>query len=421
MVNSRFKAISISYKKAPVEIREIIALDEAIVKEILSEISDIVSIDELLILSTCNRTEVYYSSKEACADSLISFIGRKKGIEDIAAYKQYFEFFDSNSTAIEHLFRVSMGLEAQVIGDMQISNQIKRAYQWTADASLAGPFLHRLLHSIFYSSKRVAQETGFRDGGASVSYVTSELLQLLAENIVDPKILIIGLGEIGEDVCRHLSGTTLDVSVTNRTAAKSKAIALECGLKTIDFESSHSAIETSDIVVCAISNDEPFIKKEHLNNQASGIKFLVDLSIPRSIDPTINELPGMEVYNIDDIQAKASATLNKRLAAVPAVETIISESIEEFKDWSEEIVVSPTINKLKNALEKIRKQELNRHLKNATKSEQAFAEKLTRSITQKIIKLPVLQLKAACKRGDAETLIDVLNDLFDLEKQKESK
>ena len=129
----------------------------------------------------------------------------------------------------------------------------------------------------------------------------------------------------------------------------------------------------------------------------------------------------MEVYNIDDIQAKASATLNKRLASVPAVESIISESIEEFKDWSEEIVVSPTIKKLKNALEEIRKQELNRHLKNATKSEAVFAEKLTKSMTQKILKLPVLQLKAACKRGEAETLIDVLNDLFDLENQNQPK
>jgi glutamyl-tRNA reductase len=421
MVSSTFKAISISYKKAPVEIREIIALDETIVKEILTEISDIISVEELLILSTCNRTEIYYSSKEDCADSLISFIGRKKGIKNIAAYKEYFEFFDSNSVTIEHLFRVSMGLEAQVIGDMQISNQIKRAYQWTADADLAGPFLHRLLHSIFYSSKRVAQETGFRDGGASVSYVTSELIQVLAENIIDPKILIIGLGEIGEDVCRHLSGTNLDVSVTNRTASKAELIALECGLKTIDFEMAHASIENTDIVVCAISNDEPFIKKEHLNDQSGGIKFLVDLSIPRSIEPTIGNLPGIEVYNIDDIQAKTSATLNKRLAAVPAVETIISESIEEFKSWSDEIVVSPTINKLKNALEEIRKQELKRHLKNATKSEEAFAEKLTKSITQKIIKLPVLQLKAACKRGEAETLIDVLNGLFDLEKQKQSK
>lgn len=421
MTGSIFKTISISYKNAPLEIREIIALDESIVKEILSEITDIVSVDELLILSTCNRTEVYYSSKEECGEALISFIGNKKGIKDMAAYKHYFKFLNSNEASVEHLFRVSMGLEAQVIGDMQISNQLKRAYQWTADANLAGPYLHRLLHSIFYSSKRVAQETGFRDGGASVSYVTSELIQVLAENIIDPKILIIGLGEIGEDLCRHLSTTALDVSVTNRTASKSKAIAVECGLKTIDFVSTASAIEKSDIVVCAISNNEPFIKKEQIANQAVGIKFLVDLSIPRSIEASIDDLPGMHVYNIDDIHAKTSATLNKRLAAVPDVESIISDSIQEFKDWSEEIVVSPTINKLKNALEEIRQQELHRHLKNASKSEEALAEKLTKSITQKIIKLPVLQLKAACKRGEAETLIDVLNDLFDLEKQKQSK
>ena len=420
MADSKFKAISISYKKAPVEIREIIALDESVVKEILRDLPDVIAINELLILSTCNRTEIYYSSNEDCTDALISFIGIKKGISDMTAYKQYFEIFDSENQVVEHLFRVSLGLEAQVIGDMQISNQVKRAYQWTADANLAGPFLHRLLHAIFYSSKRVAQETSFRDGAASVSYVTSELIQRLAESIINPKILILGLGEIGEDVCRHLSESNLDVSVSNRTASKAEAIGLECGLSVIDFDKAHTAIKASDIVVCAISNDEPFIKTDHLSDN-KGIKYLIDLSIPRSIESTIGTIPGIELYNIDDIQAKASSTLDKRMAAIPSVEVIIAEAILEFNEWAEEMVVSPTINKLKAALEEIRKHELRRHLKNATSAELVFAEKLTKSITQKILKLPVLQLKAACKRGEAETLIDVLNNIFDLEKQDQQK
>jgi len=415
-----FKALSISYKQAPVEIREIIALDEYIINEILSEIGDVIALDELLILSTCNRTEVYFSSEEDCTDSLISFIGSKKGISEIATYKQYFEILDSDK-AIEHLFRVSLGLEAQVIGDMQISNQIKRAYQLTADANLAGPFLHRLLHSIFYSSKRVAQETSFRDGAASVSYVTSELIQMLATSIVDAKVLIMGLGEIGEDVCRHLSESDLDVTISNRTTEKAIAIGMECGLKTIDFNLSHSAIENADIVICTISNSEPTIKATHLASHKNGIKYLIDLSIPRSIESNVNEILGIELYNIDDIQAKTSTTLDKRLAAIPEVESIISQAIQDFNEWTEEMVVSPTINKLKSALEEIRIQELNRFLKNASKSEKAFAEKLTKSITQKIIKLPVLQLKEACKRGEADALIDVLNDLFDLEKQEQPK
>jgi len=133
----------------------------------------------------------------------------------------------------------------------------------------------------------------------------------------------------------------------------------------------------------------------------------------------VEDVPGALVYNIDDIQSKASEALDKRLSAIPAVKNIISESINDFNDWSKEMIVSPTIKKLKNALEEIRKEEIAKYLKEASDTESQIIDKVTKSMMQKIMKLPVLQLKAACKRGEAENLIDILNDLFDLEKQSE--
>ena len=153
----------------------------------------------------------------------------------------------------------------------------------------------------------------------------------------------------------------------------------------------------------------------------NGFKFFVDLSIPRSISPEVGKLSGVTLFNIDEINDKASAAVEKRKSSIPLVEAIIEEAIAEFNDWSKEMVVSPTIHKLKNALEQIRQDEITRHLKNASPEVQEFAERFSKSITQKIIKLPVLQLKAACKRGDAESLIDVLNELFDLEKTPKEK
>jgi glutamyl-tRNA reductase len=133
----------------------------------------------------------------------------------------------------------------------------------------------------------------------------------------------------------------------------------------------------------------------------------------------VEENPAAIVYNVDSIKSKADSALEKRVKAIPQVEQIIAESIEEFNDWSKEMIVSPTINSLKNALEQIRQEELARYLKNASKEQGEMVELVTKSMMQKIIKLPVLQLKAACKRGEAETLIDVLNSLFNLEKDTE--
>ena len=146
-------------------------------------------------------------------------------------------------------------------------------------------------------------------------------------------------------------------------------------------------------------------------------KYFIDLSVPRSVEPEVEQVAGMMLYNVDTIRARANAALTRRLDAVPAVRTIIEESIAEFNDWSKEMIVSPTINKLKNALEQIRQEEMARFTKSLSEEEAAKMDRITSSMMQKIIKLPVLQLKAACKRGEAETLIDVLNDLFDLEKK----
>ena len=416
-----FKVISLSFKNAPVEVREVIALDEASIKSILQRISEVLNLQDALILSTCNRTEIYYTAERDLKKELISILGMAKGISEMSAYAGYFESLEGMD-AVNYLFRVSMGLEAQVVGDMQISNQVKRAYQMTADAGLAGPFLHRLLHTIFFASKRVAQETAFRDGAASVSYASAELVNSLAENISDAKVLILGLGEIGREVAKHLADSPLTVGVCNRTQSKAEVLGAELGLTVVEFDQVDEAMGEYDVIISSIATEEPFITGERLSqHENKGYKFLLDLSMPRSIAPDVVEIPGAALYNIDEINLKTTKAVEKRIAAVPAVEAIIADSLVDFKDWARDMEVSPTIKKLKNALEEIRQEELAKHLKNATAEQEAFAEKLSKSITQKIMKMPVLQLKAACKRGDADTLIDVLSDLFDLEKQPAEK
>lgn len=413
-----FKAVSLSHKSASVEIRERVALNEEECRRLLSYFKEFMDFQDVLVLSTCNRTEVYYSSSTERSSEIVKLIGLQKSLDSKVDYSPYFQNITKHDEAVKHLFRVSVGLESQVVGDMQITHQVKKAYQWSVDADLAGPFLHRLLHSAFFTNKKIVQETTFRDGAASVSFAATETVVSFAEENKDARILLCGLGEIGKDVTKNIaSHIQKGVYITNRTFSKAKAMAEACGFEAIPFEQALKEVHAYDIIVSSVNFGKHLITKEHLNGASIFThKVFVDLSMPRSIAPDIEEVPGVLLYNIDEIRNKTTEALERRMAAIPSAEAIVDESIADFKNWSKEMIVSPTIQKLKNALEEIRQEEIARYLKVLNPTESKKVDKITKGIMQKVIKLPVLQLKAACQRGDAENLIDLLNDLFDLEK-----
>lgn len=413
---NQFKSVSISYRTAPLDIRERIALNEEEAKALMLRLKDFFEVSDVLVVSTCNRTEIYYTSPNDLNTELLSLLLIEKGLAP-EQYSSYFEHYTSADSSVRHLFEVATGLHSQVVGDMQIPNQIKQAYQWSADMNMAGPFLHRLMHTIFFANKRVAQETSFRDGAASVSYAAVELVDTLT---IDPKILVVGVGEIGSDVCKNLAQkSNADITVMNRTRSKAEEIALLGNFRVADFADMEAELDRADVIISSIVLDQPFFTAKMVEKM-SGLtyKYFIDLSVPRSVDPEIEQVAGMVLYNIDTIRGRANEALNRRMESVASVQAIIEESVLEFNDWSKEMIVSPTIHKLKNALEQIRLEEMARFTKMLSEEESAKVDKITASMMQKIIKLPVLQLKAACKRGEAETLIDVLNDLFNLEKKE---
>ncbi len=374
-------------------------------------------VSEVLVLSTCNRTEVYYVSENNLGESIIRLIASQKVLSSNEILP-YFEIIDDHNEAVRYLFEVSMGLHSQVVGDLQIPNQVKHAYQWAADVQMAGPFLHRLLHTIFFTNKKVVQETSFRDGAASTSYATVEVMETFLPLLSNPKVLVVGLGEIGEDVCRTLADKGYkNITITNRTLEKAQKLANELGFEIADYQFVNQNILDADIVISSVRCESPIITKETLKNKTLAVKYLIDLSVPNSIETDIEEVTGVVAYDLDTIQRRANEALQRRMEAIPQVLSIISDAIGEFNNWSQEMIVSPTIQKLKGALEQIRKEEMARFVKELSAEEAEKMEKITASMMQKIIKLPVIQLKAACKRGEAETLIDVLNDLFNLEKQ----
>lgn len=419
-MSSQFRAISLSHTNTPLQVRETFALNQEQQKSFSLKLKDLFQINDLLIVSTCNRTEIYYSAETDLSTELVKALTAEKGLFDYTLYAPFFLIHTGNE-AVTRLFEVASGLHSKVVGDLQIPNQVKQAYQTTADLDMAGPFLHRLMHTIFYTNKKIAQETSFRDGAASVTYVAVSLAEELTANKVNPKILVLGLGEIGKDICKYLADMKFgEVTLMTRTLSKAESLATTHSFAFSSLDNLAAEVAKADVVISSIRSENPLITKQLIEqNPPLSFKYLIDLSVPRSVEDNLEQIPGVLVYNIDSLQAKADAALSKRMEAIPQVQSIIDESVESFGDWSKEVMVSPTIQKLKNALETIRKEEMGRYLKNLSPDESDKIDKITQNIIQKILKQPVIQLKAACKRGDADNMIEAITELFDLEKQEE--
>jgi len=419
-MNQRFKALLLTHQHAPLAVRELFALDEAACRALLLRLSQGLGLADVLVLSTCNRTEVYYSAAQDQRAAILAEMADLKGYPDTAQVAAGFVSVTSAPAAVRHLFEVALGLDAQVVGDQQIYHQVKQAYQWAADAGAAGPFLHRVLHTVFFAHKRVRQETGFRDGAASVAHAALQLAENLTAHLPHPRVLLLGAGAFGADVARCFgeSRRFAHMTICNRTRGRAETVAAECGLRVLDFAELARGIEQADVVVSSVAAPAPVITPSLLAQAAVlSHKYLVDLSVPRSIAPAVEAVPGVLLYPLDAVQSQASAALTRRLAAVPLVRAIIAESLADLQHWSGELEVSPTIQKLKNALEQLRQEEMRRFGKKMSPAEASLLDDITKSLVQKVLKQPVLHLKAACKRGEPGQLVELLNDLFDLERQ----
>ncbi len=412
-----FHSISLNYKTAPVSVREAFALTSGESAQLLSRLKELFGIKEAMIVSTCVRTEIYYRAIENYNSQISGLIEHLKGKKGFLTYSNQLEGHD----AVHHLWRMALGLESSVLGDLQITSQVKNAYQLTSDLDMAGAFLHRLMHAIFFTNKRLVQETSFRDGAASVPYAAVDLIKTLLPAGFNPSVLVIGTGKMGENTARNLQAMGFsDVTITNRTYDKAVSLATELEFKSIRYSNFKENISDFDVIVSAVSVKEPILSITDFPHDISDHRYLIDLSVPRAIHENVENNPALLLHNIDEIRTTTRKALEERKKAIYEVEKIIEESIRDFEAWSRDMEFSPTINKIKDALEHIRQDEMERYLKQLQLSDDE-AEKIeiiTKSMIQKILKFPVLQLKAACRRGDGEQLADVLNDLFDIEKSK---
>lgn len=404
-----FRALSLSSKHAPLAVREQLALDEAACRQLLLALRHEWGLTDVLVLSTCQRTEVYYAAAQDRSHEILLTLSVLKQCPISPAWQPYFEVLPEAAAAARHLFAVALGLEARVVGDCQVIGQVKQAYWQAVAVGTAGPFLHRLLHAVFAAHKRVQAETRFRDGAASASYAALELVQELTAHLTRPRVLVVGVGSIGADVSRHLAAHRAafgNVVLCNRTREKAAALAALGGQRVVAFEELPAALRDADVVISAVKCPQPLFTRR-LVAEAMGAdgKLFVDLSVPRSVAPDVAQLPGVQLYDIDAVRSKTSAALQQRLAAVPQVQAIISESLAELRAWSHGRQISPLIQQLKHKLENLRQRELQRYGKRLSPAENALLEATTRSLMQQVLKQQVLHLKSAGQAAEGEPLV----------------
>ena len=325
---SRFHIAGINYKKSNATTRGQFAIANEQYAIILEKAATL-GINELFILSTCNRTEIYGVAEnvQQLVDLLCS---QTKG--DAAEFNEL-AYIKHGKKAIQHLFDVSAGLDSQILGDYEIVGQIKAAIKFSKERCFVGTFMDRLVSAVLQSSKAIKNETSISGGTISVSFAAVQYIREKIINIPAKKILLLGTGKIGRNTCKNLVDylETKNITLINRTEGKAAELAAELGLRYAPLSALTEEIASADIILVATNAQEPTILRAQL--EGKGQKLIIDLSIPYNVEQPAQELPTVTLVNIDDLSKINDETLAKRQAEVPKAKTIIARHVAEFSDW----------------------------------------------------------------------------------------
>lgn len=415
--------LGLNHKTAPVEVRERLAFEgEEDVLEALREGRDRFGLRELALLSTCNRVEVYgvVENPGEARDRLLEFLASSRQVpSEVFSPMSYFL---EGEGAVGHLFAVASSLDSMVLGEPQILGQLKDAYQMAVRAGTVGFLLHRLFQRAFFVAKRVRRETGIGDGAISVSYVAVELAKKIFGDLREKVVLLVGAGEMGELAARHLKAAGVGkIIVINRTPLKAQQLAEKIGAEAVPFEALKEMLAFSDIVVSCTGASAPIIHKEDVSwalRKRRGMPlFIIDMAVPRDVDPEVNALSDAYLYDIDDLQAVALENAKGREKEAEKAKGIVEEEVRKFSWWYRSLEAAPTISRLKAWAEELRRREVEEVLRGVALDEEGRqkVEFLTRRIVNKILHPAVTLLKETAADGRGREWVDMIRCLFGLE------
>ncbi len=414
--------LSFNFKTTPIEMREKLDVSAEKSKELLPEIQKQCRLDEIMIVSTCNRVEFYYTDDDS-----------GEGGERLTAWlKQHFgatsqELAQSavlltSRAALNHLFRVASSLESMVLGEPQVLGQVKEAYQQIIAQNCHGPLLSGLMPSVFRAAKRVRSETQIARFPVSVSFVAVQLAGRIFETLENKTVMVIGAGEMAELTVSHLLRAGINrLLITNRTFTRAVELAERFQGSAVRFEELDSCLSDADIVISSTGAQEfvitPDLARQAVKKRRGEPIFLIDIAVPRDVDPEVNNLANVYSYDIDDLQAVADANKQEREGEALQAQKIIEEELDQYEQRTESLSIVPTVKSLRQQFSEMGERELEQtlsQLSHLSVQDATQVRKLVRRLVNKLLHIPSSRLKKMGDEINGTLYVEALTALFDL-------
>ena len=420
---SHIVLLGMNHKTAPVEIREQLAV--ACRKEVnpLHMLPHLEHVDELVFLSTCNRVEFLFTCNSLAEGmrEIKAVLRTHVGLPDSVPLDSYL-YVHEDLEAVKHLFMVASSLDSMIVGEPQILGQLKEAYRDAVEYRTVKVVLNRLLHKSFSVAKRVRTETCIGSCAVSVSYAAVELARKIFGDLRDKRVLLIGAGEMAELAAEHfLRQGVRRMMVANRTLERAMELAGRFKAETVAFDRFLEELKVTDIVVSSTGAQEPIIRyqdvRSRMRERRNKPLFFIDIAVPRDIDPRVNEIDNVYVYDIDDLQGVIDLNREERLNQAQMAEHIINEETIKFKNWMNSLSAVPTIVSVREKAETIRRNEIRKtfsQLPDLSDREKEAIEILTESIIKKFLHDPIVFLKKKAQRDAQAVYMDFTQQLFNL-------
>jgi glutamyl-tRNA reductase len=405
----RFLVTGLNHKTAPIELRERLAIARDALPATTQALLAEPGVQEAMILSTCNRVELLVSHNGR-EPHLPEFLAEHFSVDLQALEPHLYRYQDDD--AVRHMFRVAASLDSMVVGEAQILGQVKQSWTTAREiGAIRGP-LDKLLQGAFSAAKRVRTETEIGSSSVSIASVAVDLARRIFGSLEGKRILIVGAGKMSELAARHLIENGADsIRVANRTWDRALRVAEQFLGEAIRFEDLHARAHEADILITSTGSSEHIFGVEHaqemLRRRKNQPVFVIDIAVPRDVDPQVNRLEGMFLYDIDDLQSVAASNLVDRGREAERAEAIIAEETERFRRRIRTIDIAPAIVQVQDTAEELRQAELHRQrqlLQSLAPEQQEAVEALTRGLMNKFLHLPLQAMKAAARDGDAAAL-----------------
>jgi glutamyl-tRNA reductase len=414
----KLTAVSINHRTANVEAREKIFYSSEEIRGISEKIKE--TSRESLIVSTCNRTELYLlpSANSQTHTDLYHFIRAGKNLVDGEVQAEYetFEGFE----AIRHLFSVACGIDSLMLGDIQILGQVKEAYNTGVELGMVGTIMHHASQAALRAGKRAKSETKIAEGAVSVSYAAVELAEKIFGNLRGKTAMLVGAGETAELAAKDLKPKEIgQLYIANRTIERAQNLVAGIGMgEAIPLEDINQKLIHCDIVITSVGGSEYILTREMVANamkrREDKALLIIDIGVPRNVEPTVRKIPNVFLNDIDSLNLIVTKNMEMRRSEIPAVRKIVDEELNDFIKWYNSLEVGPTIKKLRDKIEQIRVEEIKRYKNKINGQESEIVDEVTRSLVNKILHEPLTNLKSSENGISIVDRVKLLKALFGL-------